>query len=359
MSRGSPEFGKERQGTIPFIRHRQWKRRCRWAKQLNTTKNYNETKQHEADEKLTQQNCVVEDHVAGEITLTAGKQASAQGNSDVIPQLKARGKNSGKVCDVNSTAESDDDIKTNRTFDEVKNRDDSDVKKTHNTDKDIVILDSAEEDSGSKVVENPSCMDITKDNKSVEYEPKGTAQLNNLTNTNEQNSDTTVECRGSKHSGTTVKRENNVTNEGSAGEYGQSAVDESEGRMLLVLPDSDSDYEQYLDNVCPRLEKEQFPVHETLHLTLEEAFFLSFGLGCLQVVDLFGNCLPLDGVWQLFCKSQKDFVQKYVAYHYFRSKGWVVKPGIKFGGDFRKFDFSCINFSIFPQGGKCCLCLNL
>ena len=114
--------------------------------------------------------------------------------------------------------------------------------------------------------------------------------------------------------------------------------------MLLVLPDSDSDYEGYLNNACPRLEEEQFHVRETLHLTLEEAFFLSFGLGCLQVIDLFGNCLSLDGMWQLFCKSQKDFIQKYVTYHYFRSKGWVVKPGIKFGGDFCKLNFYMNSF---------------
>jgi hypothetical protein len=72
------------------------------------------------------------------------------------------------------------------------------------------------------------------------------------------------------------------------------------------------------------------------------------------IIDLFGNCLSLEGVWQLICKSQKDFFQKYVAYHYFRSRGWVVKPGIKFGGDFRKFNFY-MNFSSFPQGGKCYL----
>nr|CAD7406642.1 unnamed protein product [Timema poppensis] len=103
---------------------------------------------------------------------------------------------------------------------------------------------------------------------------------------------------------------------------------------VLVVPDSDSEDETFLDHISPRIEPEVFPVREMLHLTLEEAFFLSYALGCLQVLDLFGNTLTVVDTWGLFSESQKDFVQKYVAYHHFRSKGWVVKPGLKFGGDF-------------------------
>nr|CAD7440961.1 unnamed protein product [Timema bartmani] len=103
---------------------------------------------------------------------------------------------------------------------------------------------------------------------------------------------------------------------------------------VLVVPDSDSEDEDFLDHISPRIEPEVFPIREMLHLTLEEAFFLSYALGCLQVLDLFGNTLTVVDTWGLFSESQKDFVQKYVAYHHFRSKGWVVKPGLKFGGDF-------------------------
>nr|CAD7263605.1 unnamed protein product [Timema shepardi] len=105
---------------------------------------------------------------------------------------------------------------------------------------------------------------------------------------------------------------------------------------VLVVPDSDSEDETFLDHISPRIEPDVFPVREMLHLTLEEAFFLSYALGCLQVLDLFGNTLTVVDTWGLFSESQKDFVQKYVAYHHFRSKGWVVKPGLKFGGDFCK-----------------------
>ncbi|XP_046427713.1 tRNA-splicing endonuclease subunit Sen2 isoform X1 [Neodiprion fabricii] len=105
-------------------------------------------------------------------------------------------------------------------------------------------------------------------------------------------------------------------------------------RELLVLPDSDSDTENYLNNVKPTVEKEGFPVREVMYLTFEETFFLMFGLGCLQVIDFDGNSLSILDAWNHFCHVQSDFVQKYVVYHYFRSKGWVVKSGLKYGGDF-------------------------
>ncbi|CAJ0627487.1 13947_t:CDS:2 [Entrophospora sp. SA101] len=51
---------------------------------------------------------------------------------------------------------------------------------------------------------------------------------------------------------------------------------------------------------------------EYLHLTTEEAFFLCFGIESLNVYDK----------------------NEYVAYHYFRSLGWVVRCGMKFGVDY-------------------------
>lgn len=107
---------------------------------------------------------------------------------------------------------------------------------------------------------------------------------------------------------------------------------------LLVIADSDSEDES-LQKLNPRVEEINFAVKETLHLTLEEAFFLSYGLGCLNIISVFGNTMSILDVWKLFCSSQSDFTQKYIAYHHFRSKGWVVKPGAKFGGDFCMYFF--------------------
>lgn len=39
-------------------------------------------------------------------------------------------------------------------------------------------------------------------------------------------------------------------------------------------------------------------------------------------------------VWELFRSAQPTFDVTYAAYHFFRSKGWVPKSGIKYGSDF-------------------------
>lgn len=107
--------------------------------------------------------------------------------------------------------------------------------------------------------------------------------------------------------------------------------------QVLVLSDSDSQ-DDYLINIKPEIKYENcFPVRETLQLTAEETFFLMYGLGCLRVMDLDGKYLSIGETWNYFCKEDAVFLQKYAVYHYFRSKGWVVKPGLKYGGDYCKF----------------------
>jgi tRNA splicing endonuclease len=320
-------------------------------------KNDYETKQQEAVVNASsQQYCDVNDKTTCEVTVTTRNQMSPKSSANIIPEDMTQEKDSKKMCDINSTVEKDDNIKTNWTVEKSKNSDGSNIniKKISdivNTDEEVITLDSAEEDNGIRAVNNPAPLSKTDNNKTSEHEQTCMAQNNNVNNTNKWKRNADIDCLSSNENGTIVTLENHSTEEGSTEECNQSTVDKTGRRMLLVLPDSDSDYEGYLNNMCPRLEEEQFPIHETLHLTLEEAFFLSFGLGCLQVIDLFGNCLSLNGMWQLFCKSQKDFIQKYVTYHYFRSKGWVVKPGIKFGGDFCKLYFD-MNF-IFPVDNAC------
>lgn len=93
----------------------------------------------------------------------------------------------------------------------------------------------------------------------------------------------------------------------------------------------------------PHIEVEPLKtVMEVLYLSLEESFFLSFALGCLQVMDLTGKPLSLLQLWRVFNYSQSNFIENYVAYHYFRAKGWVVKSGLKFGGNFSKFHNSFV-----------------
>lgn len=67
---------------------------------------------------------------------------------------------------------------------------------------------------------------------------------------------------------------------------------------------------------------------EYLQLTPCEAIFLYLGLGVLQLGDIslslvLSKLLPSPKAWR-----------EYVVYHYFRSLGWCVRDGVKFGSDF-------------------------
>ncbi|RUS23728.1 hypothetical protein BC938DRAFT_474709 [Jimgerdemannia flammicorona] len=82
---------------------------------------------------------------------------------------------------------------------------------------------------------------------------------------------------------------------------------------------------------------------EHVQLSLQEAFFLAYGLGCLKIYDTQEHELSLQDLWMAFVRvpgapsstvvTDNPFVVQYVAYHYYRSRGWVAKSGIKFGVD--------------------------
>ncbi|KAF2143770.1 uncharacterized protein K452DRAFT_161974 [Aplosporella prunicola CBS 121167] len=87
---------------------------------------------------------------------------------------------------------------------------------------------------------------------------------------------------------------------------------------------------------------------EHLQLTLEEAFFLHYGLGVLDIVDPSTNTSlntfsllrlcrthsyfpPLNPTAPL--RPDDPFLLKYAAYQHFRSRGWVARDGVKFAVD--------------------------
>ncbi|KAI1272277.1 hypothetical protein F5Y07DRAFT_380345 [Xylaria sp. FL0933] len=85
---------------------------------------------------------------------------------------------------------------------------------------------------------------------------------------------------------------------------------------------------------------------EHLQLTLEEAFYLVFGLGALAVTDpATGKVMSTQDLFylcrQMSCfpggkstlRPDDPFLIQYAVYHHFRSLGWVPRPGIKFGVD--------------------------
>ncbi|KAH0542282.1 hypothetical protein FGG08_003309 [Glutinoglossum americanum] len=103
---------------------------------------------------------------------------------------------------------------------------------------------------------------------------------------------------------------------------------------------------------------------EHLQLMLEEAFFLVYGLGVLDVVDpethttiptpsllrLFRHCSYFPPISTRILQPDDPFMLSYVVYHHFRSLGWVVRSGIKFGVDFLLYNrgpvFSHAEFAV-------------
>ncbi|EJU03466.1 hypothetical protein DACRYDRAFT_114863 [Dacryopinax primogenitus] len=98
---------------------------------------------------------------------------------------------------------------------------------------------------------------------------------------------------------------------------------------------------------------------EHLQLTLQEAFFLAWGLDCLRILDTeSGQYLSLQTLWSLCLSASASpnpfqpaaraashrmdnpFLINYIVYHHFRSLGWVVRGGIKF----------CVDYLLYKRG---------
>ncbi|PCH44376.1 hypothetical protein WOLCODRAFT_133194 [Wolfiporia cocos MD-104 SS10] len=101
------------------------------------------------------------------------------------------------------------------------------------------------------------------------------------------------------------------------------------------------------------------PELEHLQLTLQEAFFLTWTLDCLTVLDpITSEPMTLEQIWSV-CRDayrpsqippslsdvysnrfDNPFLVNYAAYHYYRSLGWVIKGGIKF----------CVDMLLYKRG---------
>jgi len=89
---------------------------------------------------------------------------------------------------------------------------------------------------------------------------------------------------------------------------------------------------------------------EHLQLSLEEAFFLVYGLGVLSIqfphniqpqpkdtltlLNLFRHYSYFPPAEQNMLQPDDPFLLHYVVYHHFRSLGWVIRDGIKFAVDY-------------------------
>lgn len=80
----------------------------------------------------------------------------------------------------------------------------------------------------------------------------------------------------------------------------------------------------------------QNEVEESLSLGLEEAFFLAYYLEVLKIYDLEHNEMDHLKYFKNCLKVNQFFLEFLASYLYLKSKGWVVKSGLKFGGNYRK-----------------------
>lgn len=64
----------------------------------------------------------------------------------------------------------------------------------------------------------------------------------------------------------------------------------------------------------------------------------------------FQEPLSIVKLWEVFSEVKPDFKTTYMAYHYFRGKGWVPKVGLKYGTDLCEY---------LPKNGSISCCLQL
>lgn len=116
---------------------------------------------------------------------------------------------------------------------------------------------------------------------------------------------------------------------------------------------SDSEYERKLelkekfgteddDNEMIKLENgeirpDPFKIPNSIVLFLEEAFFLHIMLDCLEIRDINEEIISTEDLWMKFCRLKENFIECFIAYLFLKSKNWVIKSGVKFGGDFREY----------------------
>ncbi|KAK9333071.1 hypothetical protein V1520DRAFT_333444 [Lipomyces starkeyi] len=77
---------------------------------------------------------------------------------------------------------------------------------------------------------------------------------------------------------------------------------------------------------------------EKLQLTFQEAFFLAYALDIIDIYDdRTGDLVTVPYLLGLLMPDwspDNSFIINYVAYHHYRSHGWCIRNGVKFGVDY-------------------------
>ncbi|KAF7997243.1 hypothetical protein HCN44_005520 [Aphidius gifuensis] len=385
LSRNAPNFGKRLFGAPPLIRERQWKRRKMWVEQSfeMSADNRDEEPSEAADgEKEKDPSEAVDRDKDKEPS------QSVDGDKDKEPSESVDG---DKEKEPSESVDGDKEKEPSETVDENK---DKEQINSVDPDKQKELSESVGQDNSplpkeivdELVVEkNQSEASCSNENDNTTINNKSRALSDTsieiiCENDDEKETNETIKTDDSKTNQNNTKNIKNpdlindkidnkidevildstdddiseiIANENEDDDDDKNSVDQSEFSFenchdqmdtninvdnrneVIVIPDSDDDdIDNYMNNIKPRLETDGFPIAETLQLTFEETFFLMYGLGCLQLVNYDNNFLTIIDAWNHFNQQDKYFLIKYIVYHYYRSKGWIVKNGIKFGGDF-------------------------
>ncbi|CAH9109025.1 unnamed protein product [Cuscuta epithymum] len=68
--------------------------------------------------------------------------------------------------------------------------------------------------------------------------------------------------------------------------------------------------------------------------SLEEAFYLTYSLKCINLVDENQHKISIEEVWKHMVSQRENFPNLCRAYCHLRSKNWVVRSGSQYGVDF-------------------------
>ncbi|KAL3161276.1 hypothetical protein ABBQ38_009634 [Trebouxia sp. C0009 RCD-2024] len=71
----------------------------------------------------------------------------------------------------------------------------------------------------------------------------------------------------------------------------------------------------------------------SLRLSPEEAIFLALAAGNVHFYHVTTGLRSLEDTWHSCVSGSSSFVHKYIAYHHYRSKGWIPRSGLQYGTD--------------------------
>ena len=104
------------------------------------------------------------------------------------------------------------------------------------------------------------------------------------------------------------------------------------------LPEQSTTVEKHYHCFVERIKaltcNDPYPVPEPLQLSSVEALYLASELGMLNVTQPDGTPVNCTELWDYYTSTNISTIERYIAYQYYRRKGWVPKSGLKFGVDY-------------------------